>query len=189
MNKFYMIVLFMVFVFFSILASTYGEEIEPLSFTDVVNVNSVDSNELYMRAKLWFANSFADSKNVLEVEDKNAGILVGKGEFAYEPNVFMASSLTRGRIKFMVKIIVKNERYKYSFSDFVHQGSHSSASSPIDFGLITTAEVSPVIQGTSKGMRKKLWSHMQNVSILKTAEFITSLKAVMVSPVGGNEDW
>ena len=177
-----------------VLATTvYAAELptseEPLAFTDVVKVDDVSASELYMRAKLWFAASFVDSKNVLEVEDKDAGILVGKGAISYEPVVYQASTLVRGRIQFEVRVLVKDGRYKYSLSDFRHHGSRSTAYGPIDFGLITDAATCPKVSGNTKRARAKTWIHLKAVTESESKLLIHSLKMRMTKPVGGDDDW
>jgi hypothetical protein len=161
----------------------------PLSFSEVIAVNDASANELYTRAKLWFLTAFVDSKNVLEVQDKEAGILAGKGSFPYEPNILMSSSLIRGHVTFSVSIIFKDGRYKYSFSDFIHQGSSLRTGGPISFDLITTTEVCPPIPGTSKGMREKVWKHLKKVSTAKANALTQSLKSKLAQPIDGKDSF
>jgi len=190
MNKFHTVIIFMILLLFFIIPSVYSEQIEPLIYTDVVEVKDAESPELYRRCKLWFADTFVDSKNVLEIEDQDVGMLVGKGVIRYEPNVFMSSTLTRGFIRFTVKIMIKDGRYKYLFTDFTHQGSYSSSGfGPINFGLITTATTCPTIQGTSKGMREALWNNMKQVSEQEAKKLINSLELAMLKPASIEENW
>lgn len=162
---------------------------EPLLFSEVVAVKDVSANELYTRAKVWFATAFVDSKAVLEVQDKEAGLLVGKGSFTYEPNIFMSSSLIRGQVRFSVSISLKDGRYKYSFSDFTHHGSSLRSQGPIDFGLITTTETCPPVSGTSKGMREKVWKHLKEVCTGKASALTLSLKSKLAQPIDGKDTW
>ena len=161
----------------------------PLSFSEVIAIKDASTIELYTRAQLWFSAAFADSKNVLEVQDKEAGILAGKGSFPYEPNIFMSSSLIRGHVTFSVIIILKDGRYKYSFSDFTHHGSSLHSQGPINFDLITTTEACPPVAGTSKGMRQKIWKHLKEVSTEKANAVAQSLKSKLAQPIDGKESF
>ena len=161
----------------------------PLEFTDVVQVPGVSADDLYVRASTWFMKAFVDSKNVLEVQDKAAGVLGGKGSIPYEPNVFMSSALLRGHITFTIQVMVKEGRYKYDLSDFQHHGSPSNVAGPIDFGELTTAQECPQIKGTTKGMREKVWPHLKEVANARATALITSLKDAMAKPIGGEKNW
>lgn len=160
---------------------------EPLSFAEVVAVKDASTSELYTRAKLWFSTAFVDSKNVLEVQDKEAGVLAGKGSFSYEPNIFMSSSLIRGRVTFSISIIFKDGRYKYSLSDFTHHGSSLRSQGPINFDLITTTEACPPVPGTTKDMRETVWKHLKEVSTAKANALVQSLKSKLAQPIDGKD--
>ena len=160
-----------------------------LAFSEVVEVKDASAKELYTRAKVWFATAFVDSKAVLEVQDKEAGLSIGKGSFTYEPNIFMSSSLIRGHVTFSVSVSCKDGRYKYSFSDFTHHGSMLRSQGPIDFGLMTTSETCPPVSGTSKGMREKVWKHLKDVSTAKANALTVSLKHKLAQPIDGKDSW
>ena len=171
-------------------ASTNGEAQQAaIAFSEVVAVKDASATELYTRAKVWFTTAFVDSKAVLEVQDKEAGLLVGKGSFTYEPNIFMSSSLIRGHVTFSVSVSFKDGRYKYSFSDFTHHGSTLRSQGPIDFGLITTSETCPPVSGTSKGMREKVWKNLKVVSTAKANALTASLKRKLAQPIDGKDSW
>lgn len=59
-------------------------------------------SELYTRASVWFAKTFNDSKSVLEVQDKEAGRLVGKGISDCDP------INTTGGIRYTLDVAVKD---------------------------------------------------------------------------------
>ena len=161
----------------------------PIGRDGVVQVEGATAAQLYARGKLWFAEAFIDSKNVLEVEDKETGVLVGKGTIPYEPNVFISSGVIRGHIGFTVKILVKDGRYKYTLTDFTHTGSFSSIAGPVDFGLITDGP--PPKIGT-KGWSAKVWQHLQQVSRTRAEELAASIRRGMADARAGTEgsdDW
>lgn len=50
-----------------------------ITYTEVVNVDtSLSKLELYSRAKEWFAKAYNSSQNVIQIEDKESGKIVGK---------------------------------------------------------------------------------------------------------------
>lgn len=50
-----------------------------VNYTAIVEVPNTSKDELYNRAKLWFAKNFKDSKEVLQIDDKVNGKILGKG--------------------------------------------------------------------------------------------------------------
>lgn len=48
--------------------------------------------ELYNRSKIWFVKTFKSAKDVLQLEDKDNGQLIGKGNFQYINSVFTAQA-------------------------------------------------------------------------------------------------
>ncbi len=93
---------------------------------------------MYVRAKLWLSGSFKNSKAVLDVEDKGAGILAGRGSVRYEPVVFFGSTILRGFIEFkitiMLKMVVINIHLPISPTTALPDGSPAA-----EFGILTTA--------------------------------------------------
>lgn len=67
--------------------------------------------ELFSRAKLWFANSFKDSKSVIQLDDKENHSIVGKGNFQF------VHTLENYVVKFTVKFDSKDNKYRIQFYD------------------------------------------------------------------------
>jgi len=68
-------------------SQTFAQAIFPLDengeivYTEIVKVDSIKAKDLYVRAYTWFANSFVNAKNVIQLNDKEAGRILGKGNF------------------------------------------------------------------------------------------------------------
>lgn len=54
---------------------------EPLIYSKVLQVDSVQKNDLFDKAIIWCSKSFTDSKNAINVKDKESGIIAGKALF------------------------------------------------------------------------------------------------------------
>lgn len=76
-------------------------------YSEVIEADGT-KDELYTRARTWFAETFNDSRGVIQMDDKDAGIIIGKGKFIYTDN---------GATHFTIKIQVKDGRYKYDIFD------------------------------------------------------------------------
>lgn len=67
--------------------------------------------DLYNRARLWLADAFVDSKEVVQVEDKESGLLVGKGSYRFQQGIIPY------RIKFSVRLDCKDQKYRAQIYD------------------------------------------------------------------------
>jgi hypothetical protein len=87
-----------------------------LVYTEVVQVPGASQAELYARAKLWFANTFKSAKDVVQAEDKEAGIIQGTG---FQDITVVSMGLpVREKLWYTIKIAIKEGRYKYDITNF-----------------------------------------------------------------------
>jgi hypothetical protein len=182
MKKLFFLLLFMP-------ALSFGQT--PLIYTDVVKVDSVSQDELYNRAKVWFTTTFISANDVIQLDNKQEGQIVGKPNMNYTPSVFEANVRIKGIIKYSISIWLKEGRYKYEITDFIHVPTGVSSYGNIDFGLISTDEEFPRI---NKGMFKK-WSNNVWKDIKKQIDsninpLIENLKEGMLKKTETkNSDW
>ncbi len=52
------------------------EETGKITYSEVVQVNRKDKDELYISAREWFVKSFKSSQDVIQLNDKEEGIIV-----------------------------------------------------------------------------------------------------------------
>jgi hypothetical protein len=88
-----------------------------ISISQVVEVPGVSKAELYSRAREWFAKTFGSSKAVLEMDDREAGKLVGTFntplKMASGVGVSLDMLLWRG-----ITIDLKDGKYRYTFTNY-----------------------------------------------------------------------
>lgn len=157
---------------------------QELKYEEVVPVDTtVTKQELYNRARSWFADSFKSEKDVMSIDDKEQGEISGNGAIKYDnPGFYFAADCTRGYIMFKINVYVKDGRYKYNLHSFTHEGS-SCVGGPIrSYGLITL-DKDPV-KGAKKG-----WREVQELSKSSAERMITSLKKAMSKPHETSNDW
>jgi hypothetical protein len=134
---------------------------EPLTIEDVVEIDSVSSKEiLYNRGHNWIVSIFKNPQKVIQLNDKNEGQIICKGNFEYNQKKFIwgASETTKGYINFTIKLFFKDGRYKYIFTDFIHEPLKGGNS----FGVITTEEEYPgKMSLSSKKWRKWIWNDIK----------------------------
>jgi hypothetical protein len=164
----------------------FNPETGRVDFTGIVEIEGVPQNELHSRAKQWIATTFKSANAVIQMEDKEEGIIVGKGiSKAGHRTTMVYYPFTFG---YTIKIYVKDGKYKYSFSDIDYQ---------------TTTTVSYAYASKSPMPIEKLLSekHRQDGSVKKMNQagedelkesirsLIASLTQTMKRPVTGSSDW
>lgn len=110
--------LFSIILLFCVCAvNAYTQELKPVvpfvdkkvEYSKVVETNNT-KDALYGKAKLWFANTFNSSKEVIQIDDKENGVILGKGKIVDNDMAYM--SKTKKTWDFTVKIQVKDNKYK-----------------------------------------------------------------------------
>src|SRR5665647_1743863 len=67
---------------------------QKIEYTDLVKVDStLTSDELYTRARSWFATAFKSANNVIQMEDKSSGIIIGKGTILTHKTFYVPQGL------------------------------------------------------------------------------------------------
>jgi hypothetical protein len=88
-----------------------------ITYTGIVDVPGATKLELYSRAREWYATTFGSSKAVLEMDDKDAGKLIGKAyaSFGFAGSIGKPLEWPMWRT---IKVEVKDGRYRYTLTDF-----------------------------------------------------------------------
>lgn len=88
-----------------------------IEYSEVVEVPNVAEDELYNRARRMYATTFEDSKEVLEMEDREAGDLIGTGWIKIPFTKVIYSDWAE--FWMTIEIQVKDGKYKYIISDLI----------------------------------------------------------------------
>lgn len=95
----------------------------PIQFENVIKVDStLTAKRLYELGVEWFAKTYNNSKAVIQMQDKDAGIIVAKA-------MFQATIIGKGLIPtvttpvdYTLKIQFRDGRLKYEMTDFLEKG-------------------------------------------------------------------
>lgn len=98
-------------------------------YREVVTVNGATKDQLFDNARQWFVSNYKDASQVLQIQDKESGTLVGKG-------MFMVNFQNGSRkVLHTVSIDCKDGRYRVTITDFMLK--FSSSYSEKQFELLT----------------------------------------------------
>lgn len=160
----------------------------PITYTEVVPLAGVSKTELYTRARQWFSEAYKSADNVIQMDDKQAGIIIGKALFRFKSGVAF-SAIVEGVINYTVKISVKEGRYKYEITNFIHEARNTAAAAT-DFGLITDSPTSPVTASMSgKKFSNKVWADMQYQSKAYGKQIEEDILKSMQHKSETNDNW
>ena len=140
----------------------------PLSFVTVETVDSATKKEtLYLNGVEWVGKHFASASKVIQIADKDAGLLLVKGSFNYQAPGNILSGVDTRLISFMLKLSFKDGRYKIEMSDFRDDA----------LGLITDADYQD--EPTLKKNMQKQWKAAQQQTQSNMVAVHKSIKEFM----------
>jgi hypothetical protein len=90
-----------------------------VTYSEFVQLPGTNQGELYSRSRLWLAGAFRSAKDAVQLEDKEASVVSGKGWQQVQVASFGQS--TPVMLWYKVQIATKDGRYMYVLSDFAIQ--------------------------------------------------------------------
>jgi hypothetical protein len=187
MKKFYLLLgIFLIFgLIFSVDDIKFPiNESGEIFYTEVVEIPNVTKDVLYSRGYEWFAKTFKSAQDVIQMQDKERGKLIGRGMLGdINVKVSMGTYLLRGYIKFTISLYFKDGKYKFEITDF----NHESVPTPKGFYNGGSLENEKAACGKTVITNKK-WKNIKNQAKEKIELLIDDLKKFMVTEPSG-DDW
>ena len=176
-----------------LLCASYIHAQEKLSFSEVIPVDSVNKTQIYAMVRGWVATTYNSAQDVIQMDDKDAGIIICSALFEYSYGKLRYAAY-EGAIDYTLKIQIKDGRFKGELSNFIHKIGidHATAMNKnCNLGLITTAE-----QYTDKGAYKtfhnNVWSDIKSKAEIYSEGIFELLKKVSKENVvqdNKDDDW
>lgn len=161
---------------------------EVLTYTGVVTIENTSQDELYFRARAWFATTYVNSNMVIQMDSKESGQLIGRAKFIYEPKVLENIGRTRGVISYVIKVFLKDSKYKYEITDFTHE-PFGNAFGKFSFGVITTDSLcNCVINPGADYWKEDLWLDIKRQIEIDANGTIKSLNRDMAKSTQFNSE-
>lgn len=146
-------------------------------YTGIVQVDSAKKDELFNRAKAWFVTQYKSANDVIQMEDKEAGILMGKGLFVELYNFGFLVGPVSVNVYHTVKVYVKDGKYKYEITDL--NGKYYERPSKYSSGGLQSMPIGNVLgPGNKKNYKKFLEDTNAHVNSI-----IASLQYEMNKPL------
>lgn len=176
-----------ILIFFSLsLSELYSQE--SLSFEKIITIDSINKNDIYIKIKEWVGMTFVSAKNVIEVDDKDAGLLILSTlkDFNYGGMMYACYN---GFLKCTIKIQIKDGRYKVIVTNFIHEVKKGN-SPQCELGLITIDEEcnkEATLNATRK-FNNKLWLRLKSDSEIYASEIFEKIN-FSVSKAEKKDNW
>lgn len=157
----------------------------------IVNIDSnILKKDIYNKAKLWFVESFKDSKNVLEIQDLENGKLTGKGVFNIEPKILNSPATD---CYFLINVDVKDGKYRLQIYNMYFErlggnvtGDIKKTVTEIYDGIKTGTPAYKIFMDSKKNALRTQAQFLQNINE-KITTIGKSLNKYILEK--GNNDW
>jgi hypothetical protein len=127
-----------------------------IAYQAVVMVPGASKAELYSRAREWVATEFRSAKDVVQMDDKEAGKLVARGFVPKRIGSVSARPSAGNQFWRTIKIYVKDGRYRYEITDFAIESPYESGPLEKRLEVAANAPFSGGKTGSPKGHYKYL---------------------------------
>jgi hypothetical protein len=150
-----------------------------VTYQGVVKVDGVSKDDLYTRSREWFAKTFVSAQDVLQMDDRQSGKIIGKGS-SYGFYTVLMTPVTY-YLKYTVSVTVKDGRYRYEISSFsmdaVSTSSVTGGSFPVE-GYLSAYEAK---RGALYKVSKRLIPHVSKTG----TSLAESLQEALRQPAKG----
>lgn len=156
------------------------DEAGKLNFNEVVQVDSSSREQLHFKAKQFFADAFKSAKDVIQMDDKDAGILIGKAwSMIY---IKIAGNPVPIRMGYTIKIQTREGRYKVEVYDLSYDGSTGITGYPEQvFDKNTYFK--------SNGKARDVNEKYKNETVATVNSIFDELQSVMKKKSRAKDDW
>ncbi|WP_028982151.1 DUF4468 domain-containing protein [Sporocytophaga myxococcoides] len=143
-----------------------------ITYTDIIVDSGASVQQLYIQAKNWIYKHHQSTSKSIEL-DSAEGKVMAKGYYLVY-NKGVVSKQVHGAIKYNVLIEVKDNKYRYNFSDFVFEYYKQNR----NYQYVPSGKEKPLEEEKFAGFQKSWDNHKSdNDKLIKNQ--INSLKSAM----------
>ncbi len=152
-----------------------------VTYTEIVDLPGLDKDEIYNRAHNYFVYNYNSGKDVIQIDDKESGQLVGKGIF---PNVHTGGfPVLEFDVYHILRIDVKDEKARVILSLTEYQTKSSEYT--INEGIASNYPFSNITIQKSAFGKAFYYAHK------KAQNFLEKIQSKLIEGniVVGDDDW
>lgn len=160
-----------------------------LSFSKVIKADStLNKDNLFVSLKSFLSTYYKSSKSVIQMEDKESGIIIGKATSLFDTHSMFLSSYD-GYIDYEIKLQSKDGRVKIELTHFYHHNieGHAAAS---NLGVLTDKETY-ADSGLSKKYHNKVWAMLKKQAVEISNDLFDSFEKQLKTETtkNSNDNW
>ena len=163
---------------------------QPLEYSVIIQKEGDDAQTLYDLTRNWFAQTYRDSKSVLQ--DQNPGKeLTGHGKITFSTNVIYSS--IQGFIKYLIDVQFKDGRLRFEMKNFTHEPLKDALYNN-NMGILVDSLPKNLkdigIEGSNrKASYKYFYKHGKTLCEKQFIQLSNSLKEFIEKREASNDDW
>jgi hypothetical protein len=166
----------LLFIFCSFFTYSQGllptDENGKVAYIEVVKTDSVGKEVLYENARRWLqANNF---QMQFSPEDSIAGKWVARQSFPVYARGYISKKI-HGKINYTLTVAVKDNRYRYEFSNFVFDYYKESR----NYQMVPTGKQKALEEPQASGWQS-LWEQHKKITQSTVNNMVNSLKGAMI---------
>lgn len=174
----------LLFTFVFISTNIHGQE--NLNFEKVIQADKMSKSLIFIKVNEWFASNYSSANDVIQMAEKDEGIIIGKGNLSYNHKGYLYRCY-EGYIGYTIKVYTKDNRFKVVLSNFQHTVIASNTEA-CQLGLITTSE-----EFTNTGISKKyhniVWNDIKTQSEIFSKNIFRELEEAVNDNSFEDDDW
>lgn len=150
------------------------------SYTGVIKVDtSLNATQLYSVGFEWFANIYNNSRFVIQMQDKEAGIIIGKALFTTHVNLGLMVGSRDYITNYTIKLSFKNGRIKYDIYDFISD----------EFSLMKDGKVIKYVEPFGHGVIDRGYAGVQTGIVANSLGIIDNLNSYFTKKQLVSKNW
>lgn len=126
-----------------------------ITYQDIIDMPNKSKSDLYRNAQQWFVDYFKSSKDVIQNQDKDDGIIIGKGFIDFNSKVGLGITMT-SHDKLTIKIECKDNKYRYTIYDMIIYPPAYNEDNAVSLNRIYGKLIGTEKLPTSKGVAKSV---------------------------------
>ncbi|HEY9116208.1 MAG TPA: DUF4468 domain-containing protein [Roseivirga sp.] len=152
----------------------------PFQFELVDTVNA-DKNYIFVKAHEWISKTYGSAKTVIDMQDKEAGKLIGKAQMTVKIDyVTMYGPIVHTDVvRYIMSIDCKDGKYRCRISDFYHEGGGFGETKYQDYGSLDQEAIYVNSGSTGKPVESKTFYEVKNQAMYNAKVILADLKKAM----------
>ena len=153
----------------------------PFEF-ETIDSMSGSKNEIFANANEWVAKTFNSAKDVIQMNDKEAGRIIAKGVMESDVDMGIAG-ISDFFVSFTMSIYVKDGKTKIDFTDFILTDQYIVSRTGPDSDH---KKNDPLSRPLTKGVYAKAWNNIKGDCQAQTVAMTNSFKTALRTT---KKDW